>query len=381
VSTQINVTVGSGGLSDKARQLQTAARQTQLEKERQQRIEAQGQEQRTANLAAAGRAPDGAPLFGPSSKQPEVERRPAATRFGTTEKWLVPLLQRPTAVELASPAVLGGEPGNIIIVTPAVRSEVYESPLQVIRPAAEASKGYVIRYRYTVTTQTAASGQNNLLLYSNTGGQFDQPYVGAPATVNSIGLDGAFTCNLYKQLPGLFPASSFSAFVVPTDSLYVEFDVFCGASSFRSCSANMYLGYNEGGSQLGNRYTLGCATSGSSSDSLSISLTKTDSQGLETALVSSSATGLLNNFAPSSSSWTRYAIVIGKTFVSVYRDGTRVAFETFSEPIAKDIYKPNVDIGLAAALNGVRSEVRYGPVRLETAAIYTADTYTPQALL
>ncbi len=82
MSTQINVTVGSGGLSDKARQLQTAARQAQLEKERQQRIEAQGQEQRTANLAAAGRAPDGSPLYGPGFKQPEVERRPAASRSG-----------------------------------------------------------------------------------------------------------------------------------------------------------------------------------------------------------------------------------------------------------------------------------------------------------
>ena len=80
MSTQINVTVGSGGLSDKARQLQTAARQAQLEKERQQRIETQGQEQRNANLAAAGKGPDGLPLFGPGFKQPEVERRPAANR-------------------------------------------------------------------------------------------------------------------------------------------------------------------------------------------------------------------------------------------------------------------------------------------------------------
>ena len=90
MSTQINVTVGSGGLSDKARQLQTAARQAQLEKERQQRIETQGQEQRAANLAAAGRAPDGSPLFGPGFKQPEVERRPAASRSGSLGILLIP---------------------------------------------------------------------------------------------------------------------------------------------------------------------------------------------------------------------------------------------------------------------------------------------------
>ncbi len=85
MSTQINVTVGSGGLPEKAKQQQQAARQAQLEKERQQRIETQGQEQRTANLAAAGRAPDGTLLFGPGFKQPEVERRPAANRQESTK--------------------------------------------------------------------------------------------------------------------------------------------------------------------------------------------------------------------------------------------------------------------------------------------------------
>ena len=85
MSTQINVTVGSGGLSEKAKQLQAAARQAQLEKERQQRIEVQGQEQRTANLAAAGRAPDGSPLYGPGFKQAEIQRRPAAFRFSGDE--------------------------------------------------------------------------------------------------------------------------------------------------------------------------------------------------------------------------------------------------------------------------------------------------------
>jgi len=80
VSTQINVTVGSGGLSDKARQLQAAARQAQLEKERQQRLEAQGNEQRNAKLEAEGKAPDGSPLYGARFKQPQIDRRPAAFR-------------------------------------------------------------------------------------------------------------------------------------------------------------------------------------------------------------------------------------------------------------------------------------------------------------
>jgi hypothetical protein len=80
MSTQINVTVGSGGLPEKAKQQQQAARQAQLEKQRQQRIEAQGQQHRSAALAAEGRASDGSPLYGSSFKQPDIGRRPAANR-------------------------------------------------------------------------------------------------------------------------------------------------------------------------------------------------------------------------------------------------------------------------------------------------------------
>ena len=90
MSTQINVTVGSGGLSDKARQLQTAARQAQLEKERQQRLEAQGSEQRNAKLEAEGKARDGSPLYSSGFRQPEIDRRPAANRQGLPSLLFVP---------------------------------------------------------------------------------------------------------------------------------------------------------------------------------------------------------------------------------------------------------------------------------------------------
>jgi hypothetical protein len=89
MSTQINVTVDSGGLSDKARQLQTAARQAQLEKERQQRLEAEGTEQRATKLEAEGKAPDGQPIYGARFKQTEIERRPAASRVSSLPGFLL----------------------------------------------------------------------------------------------------------------------------------------------------------------------------------------------------------------------------------------------------------------------------------------------------
>lgn len=84
MTTQINVTVGSGGLSDRVKQQQKAARQAQLEKERQERIEAEAKTQREAKLAAEGRGPDGQPQFGAPPPKPRPQDEPAANRVGGT---------------------------------------------------------------------------------------------------------------------------------------------------------------------------------------------------------------------------------------------------------------------------------------------------------
>jgi hypothetical protein len=80
VSTQINVTVDSGGLRARAKQQQNAARQAQLERERTQLVEAEGRAQREAQRAAEGRGPDGQSLYGNPLEQPQIDRRPAANR-------------------------------------------------------------------------------------------------------------------------------------------------------------------------------------------------------------------------------------------------------------------------------------------------------------
>jgi hypothetical protein len=82
MSTQINIRVDSGGLSDRAKQQQQAARQAQLEKERTLNLSAEALNKRTAAQAAKGLSIDGQPLYNPAFKQPDIERRPAANRFG-----------------------------------------------------------------------------------------------------------------------------------------------------------------------------------------------------------------------------------------------------------------------------------------------------------
>jgi hypothetical protein len=80
VSTQINVTVGSDDLSEKARQQQIANRQAQLDKERTGIIEAQATDKRIAAQAAKGLSLDGLPLYNVPTGVPDLDRRPAASR-------------------------------------------------------------------------------------------------------------------------------------------------------------------------------------------------------------------------------------------------------------------------------------------------------------
>ena len=95
MSTQINVTVDSGGLRARAKQQQNAARQAQLERERTQRVEAEGRTQRVAKLTAEGNAPDGRPSVDTGTPAPEIYGYPAANRRLPTDQLVVYYLEDP----------------------------------------------------------------------------------------------------------------------------------------------------------------------------------------------------------------------------------------------------------------------------------------------
>jgi hypothetical protein len=109
VSTQINITVDSGGLSARAKQQQEAARLAQLERERTRRVEAEAKSQRDAKQAAEGRRPDGQPQFGAPSPKPRQQDEPAATRR-TERKWKS-LLKQPPFLIYNEPLIV---PANFI---------------------------------------------------------------------------------------------------------------------------------------------------------------------------------------------------------------------------------------------------------------------------
>jgi hypothetical protein len=82
MSTNINITVGDNALLDRAKQQQVASRQTQLNRDASNRLEAQATAARTAALAAQGRDANGNPITGAPFTQPIIDRRPAANRQG-----------------------------------------------------------------------------------------------------------------------------------------------------------------------------------------------------------------------------------------------------------------------------------------------------------
>jgi hypothetical protein len=80
MSTNINITVGNSGLLDRAKQQQAASRQTQLNREAATQLETQATAARTAAFAAQGRDLNGNLITGAPFTQPQIDRRPTATR-------------------------------------------------------------------------------------------------------------------------------------------------------------------------------------------------------------------------------------------------------------------------------------------------------------
>jgi hypothetical protein len=89
MSTSINITVGDSGLLDRAKQQQSASRQTQLNREAATQLEAQATAARTTAFAAQGRDASGNLIIGRPFRQPQIDRRPAANRRGGLVQWLV----------------------------------------------------------------------------------------------------------------------------------------------------------------------------------------------------------------------------------------------------------------------------------------------------
>jgi hypothetical protein len=93
MSTQINITIDLGGLSEKIKELQEAARQSLLNKERTADIEQRGTEQRKTKKETAGQNPDGSTRYNPGFESLPMKEEPAAYRSlireGLIHAWIL----------------------------------------------------------------------------------------------------------------------------------------------------------------------------------------------------------------------------------------------------------------------------------------------------
>lgn len=84
MSTQINITVDSGGLSRKAKQQTAVNRLLKMEDDHQKKVGKEAADKREAALKAKLLGPDGKPLYGVPAPAPVRKEEPAAFRYGYT---------------------------------------------------------------------------------------------------------------------------------------------------------------------------------------------------------------------------------------------------------------------------------------------------------
>lgn len=165
MSTQINVTVGSGGLPDKAKQQQQAARQAQLEKERQRRIEAEGAAQRTTRLAAEGRNAQGQSLTGTPNAAPRLQDEPAAYRSVTADvgtAWLFGT-QTQYPSNLGPTGWIGRDQSNPFPYVQNFSSQVQNERLNTFCASGSGKTHITNQYNSTAKQQVYAEGTASLV--------------------------------------------------------------------------------------------------------------------------------------------------------------------------------------------------------------------------
>lgn len=101
MSTQINVIVDNGGLSEKARRQTQSNRWSKLESDNRQKVEAKGLQQRDANRLLSGIDANGRPLYGTPPAQPLRRDEPAATRRQDSEYFMLRPAAGPTNNQLS----------------------------------------------------------------------------------------------------------------------------------------------------------------------------------------------------------------------------------------------------------------------------------------
>jgi hypothetical protein len=364
MSTQINVTVGSGGLLEKAKQQQQAARQAQLEKERQQRLEEQGIEQRNAKLEAQGKAPDGSLLYSTALQKPQIERRPAASRIGGKDVWISYCDQNPQAVTV-----------------PFGFNFLYSLAGKPIVPYS---------FAFAESPEIISSSQ-----YIASGGPFGLAYVRSfsPSTFQD---DVAASCQVDFPVNGIVGSYSQQPYKLsgPTNSFTLEVDhiaykrndaVYGGVpASAPETAAGSILTiklYSTQGIQL---YRISAAAnttteSGPTNEAIALGI-----EDFSTGNILATAQQIVpfGTYRALSGAWTQSAVVTNSTHCSLYLSGFKVLEAALSAPIQKKQYLAFVSTSALSQSNAAfptTGPYGWSASRFSSFARYT-ENYTMTAI-
>lgn len=209
MSTNINISVGDNKLLAQASLQQNASRQAQLEKEANKRLQNEAEINRVNALAAQGKDANGNPVTGTLTQAPQLERRPAANRFGNTSALLY-FLQPPTP----------------IVVTPGYGAFGYGPVLfsasKQKGPTKNSATGYEYNFFCSVPRQQGLPGniQNfQAWKYIASGGPYGQSYILSPAFAYDPEVYGGSQVAFYSET---IPRK----LLKPSNRFTLEFDIY-----------------------------------------------------------------------------------------------------------------------------------------------------------
>jgi hypothetical protein len=207
VSTKINITVDSGGLSARAKQQQEAARLAQLERERTRRTEAEAKAQRDAKQTAEGKRPDGQPQFGSPPPKPRSQDEPAAFRSVNDYLMLLPSGELKTGIPFPFSKYWDGV---------GAWASIWQAYADTVNVVYEAQGG-------PANSPAICTGSDQLPNFNNYGiGAFARFFTANTKSKYAKKPLTGFTLEFFLKLPPIYPIGNFEVYY-PGDFIYIDF--------------------------------------------------------------------------------------------------------------------------------------------------------------
>lgn len=355
MSIDIKVSVGDNKLLAQASLQQSASRQAQLEKEASKRLETQATNVRTTTLATQGRDAGGNPLIGTRSRNPQLERRPAASRTGGDSY----IFHFPTEPQFL---LTDGEVPHLYALGPVLKNK------KVIPGIEPELACFNI---FTLDTQQS--------FYLPTGGPYQEAAVGYKNfQFDGFPQDTALYWRSFNPVP-LAPAFNRS-FTAEWDVRVIEANeqAYNVAVSFGTNNQDILVSPDY----ISIQFSYSSEFNPTVPDQVRVYVNLSPSIFIENRIYNLPNGTIFPNRSSSSNTWQRTAITLSPNGYTIFIDGTPIITDTFATTVAFVRY---TQFRMFSNFNADNNALTTGPAlvcafKLSPKVLYTGP-YTPRSLL